>query len=187
MYKEASKTQKAQNPAMDPETVTPGNHSESEKKPVTFTAKTIKIGNDEPYPAKYKINEKEIVITITLPNGKAAILTLAENSEHYAAALFAAQEVAEGKKTRGPVPEKTFIGTKITGPEWKIEFAAERTRIIFQKVPCKAYRDAVKAAGFYWSPNDKSWNKKATFKAYRAAQALNDTLWKIREGKAIPA
>ena len=39
-----------------------------------------------------------------------------------------------------------------------------------------ASRAAIDAAGFYWSNTTKSWNKKLTCKAYRAAMALHDTL-----------
>ena len=149
----------------------------------TFTKNTVSLNDGNTYPAKYQAEGETVIISITMPNNQIAKVTLPKDHEFYVAALSAAQEAAEGKKTRGPVPEKTFIGLKIDGPEWRIEFGSERTRIIFKRVPCKAYREAVKAAGFYWSPNDKSWNKKATWKSYRAAQALHDRLWKIREGK----
>lgn len=85
------------------------------------------------------------------------------------------------KAARGPVPEKDFIGTTITGRGWRIFFDPEenRTRVIFDKCPTKEVKEIVKAAGFYWSPVLGSWNKKLTFKAYRAALALakelNDT------------
>ena len=35
-----------------------------------------------------------------------------------------------------------------------------------------AQKSAIEAAGFFWSAQLKSWNKKLTCKAYRAAQAL---------------
>lgn len=79
-----------------------------------------------------------------------------------------------GKAARGPVPEKTFIGTEITGKGWKVLFdgAEKRTRFIFEEDPTPAARAELDAAGFYYSPSLNSWNKKLTFKAYRAAQAL---------------
>lgn len=82
--------------------------------------------------------------------------------------------VADGKATRGPVPEKTFIGESITGNGWKILFDGEtsRTRIIFESKPTDAARAALDKAGFFFSAAMNSWNKKLTFKAYRAAQAL---------------
>lgn len=81
---------------------------------------------------------------------------------------------ADAKQTRGPVPEKTFIGAEIKGKGWKIFFDGDhaRTRVIFAKQPSKAAREAVEKAGFYWSPVLESWNKKLTFKAFRAAQTL---------------
>ena len=82
--------------------------------------------------------------------------------------------VADGKATRGPVPEKTFVGESITGNGWKILFDGEtsRTRIIFESKPTDAARAALDKAGFFFSAALNSWNKKLTFKAYRAAQAL---------------
>lgn len=81
---------------------------------------------------------------------------------------------ADGKATRGPVPEKNFIGESITGNGWKILFDGEtsRTRIIFESKPTDAARAALDKAGFFFSAAMNSWNKKLTFKAYRAAQAL---------------
>ena len=149
-----------------------------------FTMRSISLDNNTTFPATYRIGDESVIIFATMPNGQKAKIELPKGHIHYDAAMAAAQEA---KKTRGPVPEKSFIGTKIDGPDWKIVFGSERTRIIFKSYPCKAYREAVKAAGFFWSPTDQSWNKKATFKAYRAAQALHDTLWKIREGKAVTA
>lgn len=84
----------------------------------------------------------------------------------------------ETEKPARAVPEKSFIGTTITGRGFRIYFdpAAGKTRVIFDKVPPVATRDAVKAAGFWWSPALKSWNKGLTWKAYRAAIRLVDQL-----------
>ncbi|MCE5343277.1 MAG: hypothetical protein LLF96_06790 [Eubacteriales bacterium] len=89
----------------------------------------------------------------------------------------AAQE-RDPKQARGPVPEKSFVGQSITGEGWKIIFDAEaaRTRVIFQQEPPKAAVAEVEKAGFFWSPLMKSWNKKLTFRAYRAAQSLAGNL-----------
>ena len=86
------------------------------------------------------------------------------------------------KQTRGPVPEKSFIGDSIQGKGWRILFDGEtsRTRVIFDKAPSKAARAAVEKAGFYFSAAMNSWNKKLTFKAYRAAQALSGELQALR-------
>lgn len=82
------------------------------------------------------------------------------------------------KKARGPVPEKTFIGSAIQGRGWKILFdgSTGRTRVIFEDAPTDAARAAIENAGFYYSPNMNSWNKKLTFKSYRAAQILSGAL-----------
>ena len=89
-----------------------------------------------------------------------------------------AEETPEGKKTRGPVPEKTFIGDSIQGKGYKIYFDGNtsRTRVIFDADPTAAARAALDKAGFYFSAAMNSWNKKLTFKAYRAALALNAEL-----------
>ena len=81
----------------------------------------------------------------------------------------------EGKTARGAVPEKTFIGETITGNGWKIVFDgdAERTRVVFNGEPSAAARAVLEKARFFFSPSMNSWNKKLTFKAYRAAQALS--------------
>jgi len=80
----------------------------------------------------------------------------------------------ESKKACGSLPAKPFIGQTIQGETWKIYFDGDkgRTRVIFTDKPNERAREAVQAAGFYWSPVMESWNKKLTFKAYRAAQAL---------------
>lgn len=82
------------------------------------------------------------------------------------------------KQARGPVPEKTFIGETIQGNGWKIIFDGEanRTRVIFENVPTEAARAATENAGFYYSSIMNSWNKKLTFKAYRAAKTLSGQL-----------
>ena len=89
-------------------------------------------------------------------------------------AAQAGETPAGSKQARGPVPEKLFVGLEIKGKGWEIFFdgGPERTRVIFKRKPVQAALDAVKAAGFYWSPTMKSWNKKLTHKAFRAAQAL---------------
>lgn len=75
-------------------------------------------------------------------------------------------------------PEKTFIGTEIAGNGWKIIFdaATQRTRIIFAADPTPAAKKALDAAGFFYSGKMQSWNKKLTFRAYRAAQAIANDL-----------
>ena len=78
------------------------------------------------------------------------------------------------KQARGPIPEKTFVGSSIDGAGYKIIFdnVLQRTRVIIPHEHRDALRAAVEKSGFYYSPTMDSWNKKLTFKAYRAAQAL---------------
>ncbi len=91
------------------------------------------------------------------------------------------QPAKDPKAAHGPVPEKKFIGQRITGAGWVIFFdpATERTRVIFQDTPSDAAKAAVEGAGFYYSGKMDSWNKKLTFRAYRAAQKLSEELNKI--------
>ena len=53
---------------------------------------------------------------------------------------------------------------------------AQRTRVIFDAKPTAAQAAAVDAARFYYSPSMGSYNKHLTCKAYKAAQALAQTL-----------
>ena len=78
------------------------------------------------------------------------------------------------KQAHGPIPEKTFIGTEIPLPCGKVLFdpETERTRIILNDSPAADVVEKVKAAGFFYSPRTKSYNKKLTFRAYRAAVKL---------------
>ena len=90
------------------------------------------------------------------------------------------EEPQEPAKER-TIPEKTFIGTAITGRGYAIIFdkATERTRVILSDPTNRKARAAIKEAGFYYSPSAKSWNRKLTFRAYRAANALAAQLDKI--------
>ena len=86
------------------------------------------------------------------------------------------------KQARGPVPEKTFIGTEINSTFFRIIFdeKTQRTRVLIpEKSDREKARAVVEKAGFYYSPVMDSWNKKLTFKAHRAAQALAAELEKV--------
>ena len=85
------------------------------------------------------------------------------------------------KLAHGPVPEKWFIGQALTGKSWTIRFDGDagKTRVIFKRKPADKVLNAVKAAGFYWSPSLKSWNKGLTWRAYRAAEKLHAELGRL--------
>ena len=85
---------------------------------------------------------------------------------------------AEPAKPVAAPTEKAWIGTTITGKGWRIAFdeATQRTRVSFDADPSAKQKATVEAAGFYFSAQLKSWNKKLTCKAYRAALALADAL-----------
>lgn len=88
------------------------------------------------------------------------------------------REIDPAKQRHGEVPEKLFIGTELTGKSWRILFDGDagKTRVIFPRKPSAKVIEAVKAAGFYWSPSMKSWNKGLTFRAFRAAEKLHAEL-----------
>ncbi len=158
----------------------------------TFTSNSFTC-NGKTYPATFTVNAAGAVVVHAagvVQEGKQIHVVF--NPDHAAfsaakaAALASAQpapeqpaeEIPEGKKTRGPVPEKTFIGDSIQGKGYKIYFDGNtsRTRVIFDADPTAAARAALDKAGFYFSAAMNSWNKKLTFKAYRAALALNAEL-----------
>ena len=92
----------------------------------------------------------------------------------------AAETVQPAQEEPAPrtIPAKDFIGETITGHGWRIFFDGEtsRTRVIFDADPTDAARAALDKAGFYFSPVMKSYNKKLTHKAHRAAVALSGEL-----------
>lgn len=120
----------------------------------------------------------------TINNEEGATMNKSINTAAEAVKAAAAAEVqeltaaADPKATRGPVPEKTFINEVIAGNGWSIVFDAgcNRTRVIITEPVKAAARPIVEEAGFYYSKNMDSWNKKLTFRARRAALNLADKL-----------
>ena len=90
----------------------------------------------------------------------------------------AAQAVCKPAADAAQAVCKAWIGSTITGKGWRIVFDgdAQRTRVIFDAKPTAAQAAAVDAARFYYSPSMGSYNKHLTCKAYKAAQALAQTL-----------
>ena len=89
-----------------------------------------------------------------------------------------AAKPAEQPAKQAEPDAKAWIGTAITGKGWRIAFdeATQRTRVSFEGTPSAKQKEAVEAAGFYWSAQLGTWNKKLTCKAHRAAVALAATL-----------
>jgi hypothetical protein len=161
-----------------------------------FGPKTLTI-NGKTLPAEYSVTPSGTVyvfVTVQEDGQPVNLRVIIEpNDPAYAAALAAAKGTPAAQPEPAPapastvapasVPAKDFIGKTIQGEGWQIIFDgnAARTRVILQDSASDAMREAVKAAGFYWSNNLESYNKKLTFKAYRAAQALAQKL------NAIPA
>lgn len=170
----------------------------------SFTLDSLSI-NGKTFPAQYSISPTGTVYAfVTIQEGGKPVnlrVKIDPSEAAYGAALAAAQQekqahaapVAQAEPAQKPepvqdapsapasVPEKAFIGQTIQGTGWRIVFdgAASRTRVILQDDAPEAMREAVQAAGFYWSKPLASFNKKLTFKAYRAAQALAQQLHAI--------
>ncbi|MBP3541791.1 MAG: hypothetical protein J6K72_08305 [Clostridia bacterium] len=163
-------------------------------KNITFTPSTITIDGIE-YPATYTIAADETIsVSVTVAAGdlrQKYRITIHPDDLHHPAAMAAALGAglvpkeatpAQVNQSRKNVPEKLFAGTAIKGNGWRILFDTtyDRTRVIFDRVPAPAVREMVKTAGFFWSPQLKSWNKKLTHKAFRVAQDLARQLQAVR-------
>ena len=137
----------------------------------------------EPAPAE-EPEQNAVEQTAGIPVGYQAVVTSAGNvvvaERHIDLNDNEVQDAAEEKpardpkQARGAVPEKSFIGTRLDGAGYSIFFngEAQRTQIRFAADADSRMIEAAKAAGFYYSPTSGTYNKKLTFKAYRAAIAL---------------
>ena len=86
---------------------------------------------------------------------------------------------ADGNKpARGPAKPKEFVAEALTGRGWCIVFdtGMQRTRVIVQDGIRETVAPIIQEAGFYWSDNMRSYNKKLTHRAHRAALALAEKL-----------
>ena len=112
------------------------------------------------------------------PKGKPAPVQEAPKAQAPAHVQDAAQAVCKPAADAAQAVCKAWIGSTITGKGWRIVFDgdAQRTRVIFDAKPTAAQAAAVDAARFYYSPSMGSYNKHLTCKAYKAAQALAQTL-----------
>ena len=97
----------------------------------------------------------------------------AEQEEAKAEPEAVAQTV-ESKPARVPVKPKDFAWDALIGRGWCIVFdtGLQRTRVIVQDSIRETVAPIIRESGFYWSVNMGSYNKKLTYKAYRAALAL---------------
>lgn len=165
--------------------------------------------NGSTFPAEYSISPTRTVFVFArVPEKPEPVrIRISPEDELYTAALAAAEDSRHGtppqqerptppepiqepaqeerreniSEAARPVPEKSFIGSTIQGKGWRILFDGEagRTRILFDAQPTAKAKKAVEMAGFYFSALHNSWNKKLTWKAYRAAQELTGKLNKI--------
>lgn len=144
--------------------------------PAAVQAAPVQEASAPAQPSKAKAPRKAKAATIPAnePAQEPAQAAPVQEPSTPAAVVQAAAAPAQEPSTPANVPEKAFIGQTIQGTGWKIVFDgdASRTRVIVQDDAPEAIRAAVQAAGFFWSKPLASFNKKLTFKAYRAAQAL---------------
>ena len=140
---------------------------------------------EEPAPAEVETPAEEPApVEIEQPAEEAAPVEIEQPAEEPApveieqAAPVEPAPAEIEQPTPRTTPEKSFIGTTITGKGWRILFDADtqRTRVCFDAEPSAAARAAVEKAGFYFSAALNSYNKKLTFKAHRAAVALSGEL-----------
>ena len=96
---------------------------------------------------------------------KTSAATLAKMSDWREVVAHAS---GKGKAT----PAAADLPGDIIGKTWRIEFngPANRVQIVFTKFPRESARKAVKAAGFYWCPTLRAWQRRITNKARRAAE-----------------
>ena len=162
------------------------------KKPRTKKERPETIPADKPAERPETISPAEEDYTIMSKDGvviaqcshsteicdKMAAAKQEERPETISPAVLPVTPAADPKAARAAAPEKTFAGTEIAGNGWKILFDAEqqRTRIIFADAPTDAAKKVLDAAGFFYSGRMQSWNKKLTFRAYRAAQFVAQEL-----------
>ena len=163
---------------------------QAEPKPAAEPAKPVEVKAAEPAKqAKPATKRKATAKAAKQPEAAAEPAKPVETKPAKAAkqpkpAAKPAKPVAKAEAKPAPQPkaampaDNAWIGTAIEGKGWRIAFdeAAQRTRVIFAADPSAKQKAAIDAAGFYWSNTTKSWNKKLTRKAYRAAQALAETL-----------
>jgi hypothetical protein len=209
---EAAPDQQDETPAAE---AAPAEAAEQEAAPAApvFTAHSMTTAAGETLPAAWHMYAGQVIGEITLPDGSTAAVTIDEKNAWYIPAMCAAQEAeriaqAEAaaekerrraerraaraadpdKQAHGPIPEKDWIGTKVQGLGYVIEFSRtyDRTMIKFDSTPTEAARAIVKEAGFYWAPTLKAWVKGLNWKAYRAALKVQEAFTAAKEAPCKP-
>ena len=159
----------------------------AETKPAAEPAKPVETKAAEPAKqAKPATKRKATAKAAKQPEAKPAepakpVETKPAKAAKQPKAAKPAKQAKPAAEPAKPVPAAdAWIGTTIEGKGWRIVFddAAQRTRVIVDDDVPNEERVliAVADAGFFWSNTTKSWNKKLTRKAYRAALALADAL-----------
>ncbi len=152
------------------------------------------VVNGKEFPARYENLPGKIAVYVTVKeNGAENIVNveIPENDSNFLAALEIAEQasrqpaqeerpetIPEQDPARAAIPEKTFAGETITGKGWSIIFDSglQRTRVIVNDNARSKLAPIIENAGFFYSKAQNSWNKKLSWKAYRAAQALANEL-----------
>ena len=114
-----------------------------------------------------------------------AAQTEAAAIEEAAQLIEAVEAVKEAVQIEQPaavtVEEIASVQELASGNGWRIVLDAtlDRTRLIFDREPSAEAAQAIEAARFFWSPTTRSYHKRLTRKAQRAALALADELHRI--------
>ncbi|MGN0995704.1 MAG: hypothetical protein ACI4PG_02235 [Candidatus Ventricola sp.] len=128
----------------------------------TYTPDAVSI-NGQTFPARYTVSPDGTVFAdVTVQEGENPVslrIRISPDHPDHAAALDAAQP-APVEEQPAPVEEQPAPVEEQTDP------------IEEQPAAAQDQERSPKAAGFHWSPTMQSWNKRLTFRAYRAAQAL---------------
>ena len=141
-----------------------------------FTTKAMIIDGIH-YKAKYSLSDDgKLTITATAPDGSEALLHLDSKHELYQAARMA-YEIKVAKRA-GAVDAASLQGLRIKGRGYEIlmDGSIDRATVTFKTAPSKAAREAVKAAGFWYTPSHKCWSRKLNNEAWIAAQLLHQKL-----------
>lgn len=185
----------AQDPEERPETISaadpvPASAPKTSAQGPRFTTRSMIIG-EKRFRVRYFLEDGDALrISGELETGKAFEIILKPEDVTYAAARAAYDEKAAKREKYAAepreTPEKYFTGMELKGPGYviKMDGSINRATVTFKRKPAPEIREAVKAAGFYWSPNHKQWVRGLTHKAWRAAQELH---MKLNSREAVSA
>ena len=123
------------------------------------------------YDARFGLAKSGDVFAQLVIDGIAVRLHVGHDCPHYEAALKAAAT----KPAAQPAKQAAKPAAQPAAFCFVEDEAIQRLRLVITD-PTPAQRDAIAEAGFFWSNVTKSFHKRLTPKARKAAAALTDTL-----------